>query len=478
MRGRGRPKHPDILTPREWEVLELLREHRTNEQIAGALGVSLATARFHVSEILGKLGVTSREEAAVWQPSPERRAWLLAPLALLRRTTTLGTTARIAAGGTLALAAAGIALLAWGVFRTSGHASRDEGDSRPGTVAWTVDQRDYGVASIIVFDTQAREAHRIQMPSNVGFSEWLKPGHTFAGFDVDGSAYNVYGVDGTKVRALFPMHLPTDHYIARSYDGHDAVVTRSGGVDVLDTDTGTVVESIPNALAAWASPDGTMLAYTITDPPGALPANAHSVLLNVADRKASGPQFVLPGRTILTRTTAANKYEGFGFAYHPWSPDGRYLAIDSTSNANSHILQSIQVLTLDGTVAWSSSSAPTLVFATWDGPHTLVSAPIVDTRVSDRSTGAVSVDVATASLSHVVTSQLTVTAAYSPDGQYAVQLEGSPMTGSQTCELLDTSTGKTLAQFDATEADRVANFCSTVSWSADSRFALVSRRGG
>ncbi|MGH7622338.1 MAG: LuxR C-terminal-related transcriptional regulator, partial [Gemmatimonadaceae bacterium] len=47
---RGRPKHPDILTPREWEVLALLREHRTNAEIADALAISFVTARFHVSE--------------------------------------------------------------------------------------------------------------------------------------------------------------------------------------------------------------------------------------------------------------------------------------------------------------------------------------------------------------------------------------------------------------------------------------------
>jgi DNA-binding NarL/FixJ family response regulator len=51
---RGRPRHDDILTPREWEVLELLREGLTNEEIAGRLGISFDTAKFHVSEILSK----------------------------------------------------------------------------------------------------------------------------------------------------------------------------------------------------------------------------------------------------------------------------------------------------------------------------------------------------------------------------------------------------------------------------------------
>ena len=37
MGKRGRRPHPDILTPREWEVLDLLRERLTNEQIAERL---------------------------------------------------------------------------------------------------------------------------------------------------------------------------------------------------------------------------------------------------------------------------------------------------------------------------------------------------------------------------------------------------------------------------------------------------------
>ena len=70
MRTRGRPPHPDVLTPREWEVRELLRQGLTNRQIADQLGISLDGAKYHVSEILGKLGVADRYEAATWQPTP------------------------------------------------------------------------------------------------------------------------------------------------------------------------------------------------------------------------------------------------------------------------------------------------------------------------------------------------------------------------------------------------------------------------
>ena len=52
------------LTEREWAVLALLVEGLNNTQIARRLGVSPSTIKSHVSNILTKLGVTSRTEAA------------------------------------------------------------------------------------------------------------------------------------------------------------------------------------------------------------------------------------------------------------------------------------------------------------------------------------------------------------------------------------------------------------------------------
>lgn len=60
---KHRPVADQILTPREWEVLELIAEGLTNEAIAANLGISFGTAKYHVSEIMGKLGVGSRKEA-------------------------------------------------------------------------------------------------------------------------------------------------------------------------------------------------------------------------------------------------------------------------------------------------------------------------------------------------------------------------------------------------------------------------------
>ena len=121
MAKRGRPRHPDILTPREWEVLALVREGLSNEQIAERLGTTERTARYHVSEILSKLGVSTRQEAAAWQPEERRPWWTLAmgPLALWRR----GWAGAAATAAALLVVGAGLGFLVWGLARTQGEAS-------------------------------------------------------------------------------------------------------------------------------------------------------------------------------------------------------------------------------------------------------------------------------------------------------------------------------------------------------------------
>jgi DNA-binding CsgD family transcriptional regulator len=52
------------LTPREAEVLALVAAGRSNRQIAQALFISPKTVSVHVSNILAKLGVAGRGEAA------------------------------------------------------------------------------------------------------------------------------------------------------------------------------------------------------------------------------------------------------------------------------------------------------------------------------------------------------------------------------------------------------------------------------
>jgi DNA-binding NarL/FixJ family response regulator len=61
----GRERAAD-LTERELEILRLLAAGHANKEIAAQLVISERTARTHVSNILRKLGLTSRTQAALW----------------------------------------------------------------------------------------------------------------------------------------------------------------------------------------------------------------------------------------------------------------------------------------------------------------------------------------------------------------------------------------------------------------------------
>ena len=54
------------LTEREREVLGLVGQGASNKEIASSLFITERTARTHVSNILGKLGLASRTQAALW----------------------------------------------------------------------------------------------------------------------------------------------------------------------------------------------------------------------------------------------------------------------------------------------------------------------------------------------------------------------------------------------------------------------------
>ena len=104
-------RNPDTLTARESEVLGLIRRGLTNEEIAQGLDISLDGAKYHVSQILSKLGVASREEAAAVALGERRRWWAAWPV-----------WAKIAGTATVAAAVAGLAVLVWGLLRSESEA--------------------------------------------------------------------------------------------------------------------------------------------------------------------------------------------------------------------------------------------------------------------------------------------------------------------------------------------------------------------
>jgi DNA-binding CsgD family transcriptional regulator/catechol 2,3-dioxygenase-like lactoylglutathione lyase family enzyme len=63
---RGRPPHEDVLTLAEWQVVEWVRHGLTNRRIATQRGTSTEAAKYHVANVLQKLGFANRRELRQW----------------------------------------------------------------------------------------------------------------------------------------------------------------------------------------------------------------------------------------------------------------------------------------------------------------------------------------------------------------------------------------------------------------------------
>ncbi len=110
-RGRGRPPHPDILTPAEWRVLREIRTGASNAEIAVRLGLGIATVKFHIRNIRNKLELTDRADLVAWRGEPQAdaqpasRRWMLTPIGLLVgywKTVVAGAAITIVGGGAIA----------------------------------------------------------------------------------------------------------------------------------------------------------------------------------------------------------------------------------------------------------------------------------------------------------------------------------------------------------------------------------------
>jgi DNA-binding CsgD family transcriptional regulator/catechol 2,3-dioxygenase-like lactoylglutathione lyase family enzyme len=73
-RGRGRPRHPDVLTPTEWSVLDMYRHGLSRKYIAQRRGTSEYAVRYHLRNIAGKLGTGGTRELRHWPGLPATSA--------------------------------------------------------------------------------------------------------------------------------------------------------------------------------------------------------------------------------------------------------------------------------------------------------------------------------------------------------------------------------------------------------------------
>jgi DNA-binding CsgD family transcriptional regulator/catechol 2,3-dioxygenase-like lactoylglutathione lyase family enzyme len=87
-RGRGRPRHADVLTPAEWRVVHAIQHGMSNREIAARRGISLDAVKYHVANAVAKLGVANRQALRRWFRVPHGRA-------LSRRKTPMETALRL-----------------------------------------------------------------------------------------------------------------------------------------------------------------------------------------------------------------------------------------------------------------------------------------------------------------------------------------------------------------------------------------------
>ncbi|MGE3982741.1 MAG: LuxR C-terminal-related transcriptional regulator [Dehalococcoidia bacterium] len=346
-RGRGRPPHPDILTPREWEVLELIDQGLTNEQIASQLGISPDGAKYHVAQILAKLGVRSRREAgSVARANRGRplRRWVLFPF--LGKLGAGKTVNAIAAGGVVTAGLVALVLLFLSLRSRSG----ERFDMYPGLyvldiasgkverkvdlrdgegigVEWTRDGQ--GLLMIQTLDSAQGQVRRLRLfdpASGALLSE--------DSLDFDQLSYSVLQdgrlgvVTGRETRT--PTGVPIDTYLVGYLDPAK-----------MAFDQKRQLEPIRSAFTSYWSPDGT------------------NVLTYRSINAVEAPEFQLIDLSSDSSPTPA--------ALRFWSPDGtRYVTNSSIASSVAELRDARTdsvVLTFDFGPASVSGAPPQFVWS-------------------------------------------------------------------------------------------------------------------
>jgi DNA-binding CsgD family transcriptional regulator len=350
-RPRGRPPHPDILTPREWQVLDLLREGLSNEQIAQRLDVSLATAKYHVSEILTKLGLTSREEAAAWHPLPESaiRWWQRAFAWVPRRAWPL-------AGAVVAVAA--IAALAWIVFGASGGEDGNTAASLPSdspsateTAAATPAPLDVSFPPLSIPNPQDTKVFFIR-----GAPGYFEPGALWMS-NLDGTREEVLVAEPVVQRVIGVVNHwqtgnATVYYINTEMTAEYSETTPRafGRQTVSSLDLVTRERTLLLSYETWSTPgenadvtaDGRLLAYA---------DRAGLAIYDLANGEKL-PLFEADPPELCFGDIPPAERRCKEYARPTWSPDGRFLVYYAGSFGYPQMLD-----TVDGTVSPISSEA-------------------------------------------------------------------------------------------------------------------------
>ena len=302
-------------------MLELLREGMTNQQIANRLGISLYGARYHVSEILSKLGVSTREAAASWQPEAPvsrhgLRGILLAPLERLRDLSGW----QIAGGTAIGVVGVALVLLALGVLL----ASLQEEPEPPSDLGKLVYVDDGDVWTLALPDG---EPQRLTTDGRNHAPQWSPSGQWIL-FEkpVERSTAELWMMrnDGSNARQLDanPYQQLSYHW-APGEDRLAYLSTDFGALTVENADGSSKVVLVSAQDEGWDgiggfihwSPDGGWLAIAVSergDPSGDGPYRAPYVGLWAI--RADGSE---------KRELIAERDVGYGLLIAGWTPDSR-----------------------------------------------------------------------------------------------------------------------------------------------------------
>jgi len=421
-------------------VLDLIKDGLTNAEIAARLNISFDTAKFHVSEIITKLGVENREEAAAWQGRPRLQlGWAPA----------LGALQKVAAAGVVVAAVAAAVLLLW------------KQPDKPAVLL---------PPGIYIAGPNGDALLRVDLTEEPVWSfDWSEDGRTFvtrgqnrndfvrtSTFDAaDGAVLDQ--TDVPEVQVDSPKQWP-------SPDGKTlALYNSEGAIELRDIQSTSLIVSIDGYnnfdFGIQWSPDSNWLALM----QGPYDPQKSTELRVVSRQPSITPHVVSPAITPVD-------YDNRG-SWLDWAPDSRSLAFVRDGR-----IWSLDVAT--GTVRQvSSSTFPVLTEPRWspDG-----------TQLAFRSASIASLY--TATIDGKTTQYLAPvdSAAISPDGKRIATLSGGVLATQRS----DGSDPKIISDFSGSHIEFMTDFfpsgyCgmqfpgpSVPSWSPDSKHLLVTAGGG
>ncbi|HEX6030937.1 MAG TPA: LuxR C-terminal-related transcriptional regulator [Tepidiformaceae bacterium] len=174
------------LTDTQRRVLALIAEGRTNYEIGQELGITLDGAKYHVSEILNKLGLDTREEAADWWRREQRR-----PAAKVSRAMALPA-AKWVLGGTAAAVAVVVAVVLLAAFR------KDDPPAAPHIqAAFLVGDDQAAPRKIIIVDDEGNQ-RQIGEERRYVAVDWAPDGRKLFAMAVDGDNLTAWTFDSTS----------------------------------------------------------------------------------------------------------------------------------------------------------------------------------------------------------------------------------------------------------------------------------------